>query len=436
VGTNRAWWMPFTANNAFHKAPRLLSGAKGMIYRSADGREVLDGVSGLWCVNAGHGRAEIAEAIARQAAEMDFAPSFQMGHPLAFEYAERLADFAPGDLDHVFFTNSGSEAVDTALKIARAYHRANGEPERVLFVGRERGYHGAGFGGTSVGGMEPNRVPFAPLLADVDWLPLPAADTRFVCGQAPGGAAIAQGDLEAMIDRHGEARIAAVVLEAVAGSGGVRVPPQGYLERVEEICREHGILLILDEVITGFGRLGARFASERFSITPDLISVAKGMTNGSVPMGACLARRGVHDTIIDAAGSGIELPHGYTYSGHPLACAAALATLDLHEGERLWERAASLEPLFETSIHALGELPAVTDVRNLGFMGAIDVEPEPASPGQRGMAIFQRCFDRGVLLRVTGDTLAVAPPLIASESDLGRIYETLEEAVRHVTETA
>ena len=425
-----AWWMPFTANAAFKRAPKLLSSAQGIYYQTSDGRQLIDGICGLWCVNAGHGRPEIVEAIARQAAELDYAPPFQMGHPLAFELAERLTAFAPRELGHAFFVNSGSEAVDTALKIARAVHRARGEPERVLLIGRERGYHGVGFGGVSVGGMAPNRAQFGPLLPAVDHLPWPRLDERerFVRGQAEGGDALAD-QLLHRIDLHGAHTIAAVIVEPVAGSAGVLVPPKGYLERLAEICRSHGILLIFDEVITGFGRLGARFAAERFGVVPDLMSVAKGLTNGAVPMGAVLAKPEVYDALVGEADRGIELFHGYTYSAHPLACAAGLATLEIHERERLWERAAALSAPFEDSLHALVSAPDVVDVRNLGLMGAVELEPDPEQPGARARAVFERCYERGALIRYTGDTLAFCPPLVIEESELAQLFEIVREAL-------
>jgi len=420
-----SWWMPFTANAAFKADPRLLTKASGVYYETVDGRRILDSVSGLWCVNAGHGRQEITEAIARQTAEMDFAPSFQMGHPLAFEFAERLCSFAPKHIANVFFSNSGSEAVDTALKVARAYHRARGEPERTILIGRERGYHGSGFGGTAVGGFDPYRVPFAPMLPDVAHLPATHAPekNRFSRGQPAWGAELAN-HLESLVSEHGESSIAAVIVEPVAGSAGVLVPPVGYLERLAEICRAHGILLIFDEVITGFGRLGATFAAERFGLEPDIMTVAKGMTNGAVPMGGTLVRRDIYEAVV-GAGSGIELPHGYTYSGHPLACAAGLATLGIHESERLWERAAALAPSFEERIHRLVSAPHVIDVRNLGLMGAVELQPVEGQPGKRAAAVFRRCFDAGLLVRVTGDTIALAPPLVFEEQHLTTVFETL-----------
>ncbi|MCH8813972.1 MAG: aspartate aminotransferase family protein [Chloroflexi bacterium] len=423
------WWMPFTANAAYKSDPRMLAKASGVYYETPEGRRILDGVSGLWCVNAGHCRPEIVEAISRQAAEMDYAPSFQMGHPIAFEFAERLRSFAPDHIENVFFSNSGSEAVDTALKIARAYHRANGEPDRTVLVGRERGYHGAGFGGTAVGGLDPHKVAFTPLVPDVAHLPTTHGleVNRFSRGQPQHGAELADG-LETVISEHGESRIAAVIVEPVSGAAGVLVPPVGYLERLAAICKEHGILLIFDEVITGFGRLGARFAAERFGLRPDMMTIAKGLTNGSVPMAATLLRGGIYDTVV-AAGDGIELPHGYTYSGHPLACAAGLATLSIHESERLWERAAALAPAFEDKLHSLASAPHVIDVRNLGLMGAIELDPIDGRLGERAQAIFRRCFEAGVLIRITGDTIALAPALVFEEDQLDVLFGVVGEAL-------
>ncbi len=404
--------MPFTANAEFKQAPRLLAEASGVHYRTEDGRSVLDGMSGLWCVNAGHCRSEIAEAIARQAARLDYAPTFQMGHPLAFELAERLCAFAPDGLDHAFFCNSGSEAVDTALKIARAVARARGQPERVVLVGRELGYHGSGWGGTTVGGIGSNRSAFEPLLPCVAHLPHTHGieQNRFSRGQPANGAERADA-LKSVIAQHGEANVAAVIVEPVSGSAGVLVPPLGYLERLRQICDAHGILLIFDEVITGFGRLGARFAAERFGVLPDMITIAKGLTNGSVPMGGVLVRGEIYDALVGSTGAGIELPHGYTYSGHPLACAAGLATLEIHERERLSERAAALAGPFESGLHALASEPHVIDIRNMGLMGAVELEPLEGRPGERAAAVFRRCFEQGVLLRWTFEAVALCPSL-------------------------
>ncbi len=429
-----AHWMPFTANRAFKRAPRLLVSAEGMHYTAADGRRILDGTSGLWCVNAGHGRAPIVRAIQEQAARMDFAPGFQMGHPLSFRLAESLAAMAPAGLDRVFFTNSGSEAVDTALKMAVAYHRARGEPSRVRFVGRLRGYHGVGLGGVCVGGIEGNRAPFAALLSPhVDHLPHThdLARNAFSRGLPAHGAELAD-DLSRIVAERGAETIAAVIVEPVAGSTGVLLPPQGYLERLRAICDRHGILLIFDEVITGFGRLGTPFAADRFGVVPDLMTVAKGLTNAAVPMGAVLARRDVHDAVMDAAAPGIEFAHGYTYSGHPLACAAGLATLQLYRDEALFARAAELAPYWEDAVHALRDLPHVVDLRALGMVGAIELAPRDGAPGARAFDAFVECFHRGLLVRVTGDVIALSPPLIAERAHVDAIFDVLRDVLRRL----
>ena len=427
-------WMPFTANRAFKQAPRLLVSARGMHYTDADGREVLDGVAGLWCVNAGHGREPVVRAIAEQAERMDYAPPFQMGHPLGFAAAERLAGLLPAELDRVFFTNSGSEAVDTALKIALAYHRARGEPERVVFVGRQRGYHGVGFGGISVGGIENNRRQFAgQVLPHVAHLPHTHSleHAAFSRGQPAWGAHLAD-DLERIVGERGASTVAAVIVEPVAGSTGVLLPPVGYLERLRAICDRHGILLIFDEVITGFGRLGAPFAAQRFGVTPDLLTMAKGLTNGTVPMGAVAARRPVHDAIVLDAPPGIELFHGYTYSAHPLACAAALATMELYREEGLFERAAELAPYWEDAVHALRGLPNVVDLRNLGLVAAVELAPRQGAVGARAFDVFTECYRRGLLVRQTGDVIALSPPLICEREHVDRIFDTLATVLKDV----
>ncbi|HYZ31668.1 MAG TPA: aspartate aminotransferase family protein [Crenalkalicoccus sp.] len=426
-----AFWMPFTDNRYFKAHPRLLARAEGMHYTTAEGREILDGTAGLWCCNAGHGRREIVEAIQRQAAVMDFAPTFQLGHPIAFEAAARLAEMTPEGLDKVFFTNSGSESADTALKIALAYHRARGEGTRVRLIGRERGYHGVGFGGMSVGGIGPNRKQFGALLPYVDHLPhthLPAKN-GFARGQPEHGAELADA-LESLVALHGAETIAAVMVEPVAGSTGVLVPPQGYLQRLRAICDRHGILLIFDEVITGFGRLGTPFGAERLGVTPDIMTMAKGLTNAAVPMGAVAVRNAIHDAILDGAPAGIELFHGYTYSGHPLAAAAAIATLALHRAEDLPGRARAMEPFWQQAAHGLRGLPNVVDIREFGLIAAVELAPRGGQPGARGLDVFRRCFDMGVLVRVTGDTIALSPPLIVEEHQVERIFATLAEAVR------
>jgi beta-alanine--pyruvate transaminase len=429
-----AHWMPFTANRAFKRTPRLLVAAKDMHYTSVDGRQILDGAAGLWCVNAGHCRESIVAAIANQAARVDYAPGFQMGHPLSFQLADRLAGMLPGDLDHVFFANSGSEAVDTALKIALAYHRARGEASRTRLVGRLRGYHGVGFGGISVGGIENNRAAFAAqLLPQVDHLPHThdLARNAFSRGQPAWGAELA-GDLERIIAERGASNIAAVIVEPVAGSTGVLIPPKGYLERLRAICDAHGILLIFDEVITGFGRLGASFAAEYFGIVPDIMTVAKGLTNGAVPMGAVCVRRGIYDAVVNATEQGIEFFHGYTYSGHPLAAAAGLATLDVYEREGLFERAAALAGYWEEAVHALRGVPHVIDLRNLGLVAGIELAPRPGTPGARASEAFAACFNNGLLIRTTGDVIALSPPLIATREHIDQIFDILSSVLRRL----
>ena len=430
-----ALWMPFTANRQFKAAPRLLVGASGMYYTTHDGRRVLDGTSGLWCVNAGHCRPEIAEAIARQSRELDYAPGFQMGHPLAFEAASRVARLMPPGLDRIFFTNSGSESVDTALKIALAYHRSRGDGQRHRFIGRERGYHGVGFGGISVGGIVSNRKTFsANLMPGVDHLPhtLNIAQAAFSRGQPAWGAHLAE-ELERIIALHDASTIAAVIVEPMSGSAGVLVPPQGYLERLRAICSRHGLLLIFDEVITGFGRLGAATASDYFGVRPDIITLAKGINNAAVPLGAVAVERAIYDSVVNAASpDSIELFHGYTYSAHPLAAAAALAALDIYQREGLFARARSLSPQFEEAAHGLRGLPHVRDIRNLGLVAGVELESREGSPGRRAYEVFLRCLERGVLIRYTADTLALSPPLIVEPAQIGQIFDTVAEALRGV----
>jgi len=427
-----AFWMPYTANRQFKKAPRLLARAEGMYYWTADGRQVLDGQAGLWCVNAGHCRPKIVEAVRRQVGEMDFAPTFQMGHPAAFEFADRLSRLAPAGFSRVFFTNSGSESADTALKIALAYHRVRGEGQRIRLVGRERGYHGVNFGGMAVGGIPANRKAFGPGVAGVHHIrhTHDLQKNSFSRGQPQHGAEFAD-DLERVCTLHDPSTIAAVIVEPVAGSAGVLVPPKGYLERLREICTKHGILLIFDEVITGFGRLGHPFASQRLGVTPDLFTVAKGMTNGTVPMGAVFAKDSIYEAFMQGP-EGIELFHGYTYSGHPLACAAGLGTLDTYEAEGLLTRAQSLEKHFEDGLHSLRGSHHVIDVRNLGLMGAIELEPRPGQPGARAYEAFLKAFEAGVLVRWTGDVLAFSPPLIVEKPQIDRIFETVRTALAAV----
>ncbi|HUA76206.1 MAG TPA: aspartate aminotransferase family protein [Acetobacteraceae bacterium] len=427
-----AFWMPFTANRQFKGNPRLLSRAEGMYYWTADGRQILDAVAGLWCVNAGHGRQEITEAVARQVGVMDFAPAFQMGHPIAFELANRLVAIAPPGMDRVFFTNSGSESVDTALKIAIAYHRARGQGHRTRLIGREKGYHGVGFGGMSVGGMVNNRKYFASaMLPSVDHLQhtLDIGHNAFSRGLPHWGMHLAN-DLERLIALHDASTIAAVIVEPIAGSAGVILPPVGYLKRLREICDKHDILLIFDEVITGFGRVGKPFASIAFEVTPDLMTTAKGLTNGAIPMGAVFAQRKIYDAFMQGPENVIELFHGYTYSAHPVACAAALATLDIYQREELLTRAAALDPQWQAAVHSMRSAPNVIDIRNYGLIGAVDLDPRPGKPGARAFEVFLKCFERGVLVRVTGDTVALSPPLIIEPQQIGQIVETLAGAIR------
>ncbi|KAB7769567.1 aspartate aminotransferase family protein [Xanthomonas sp. LMG 12461] len=430
--TLEAFWMPFTANRQFKARPRLLASAEGMHYRSVDGRQILDGTAGLWCCNAGHARPRIVEAVARQIATLDFAPTFQMGSPLPFVLAERLVALAPPGLDHVFYTNSGSESVDTALKIALAYHRARGEGQRTRFIGREKGYHGVGFGGISVGGLPNNRKAFGPLLPGVDHLrhTLDLERNAFSRGLPTHGAELAE-DLERLVTLHDASTIAAVIIEPISGSAGVVLPPHGYLQRIRELCDKHGILLIFDEVITGYGRVGHAFAAQRFGMTPDMITTAKGLTNGCVPMGAVFVSHAIHEAFAHGAANAIDLFHGYTYSGHPLACAAALATLDTYAEEQLFDKAIELGPVWEEAIHRLRDLPHVIDIRNFGLIGAIELAPRKGAPGARAYEIFERCFHEGdLLIRVTGDTIALSPPLIVEATHIERIFAVLADMIR------
>ncbi|HEU6453942.1 MAG TPA: aspartate aminotransferase family protein [Roseateles sp.] len=426
-----AYWMPFTANRQFKQAPRLLTQADGMFFRDDKGREVLDGIAGLWCVNAGHNRPKIVQAIQDQAAELDFAPPFQMAHPKAFELAERLAAITPAGLNRVFFTNSGSESVETALKMAIAYHRVRGEGARTRLIGRERGYHGVNFGGISVGGMVANRKMFGSLLAGVDHIrhTHDPARNAFSVGIPQHGAELAD-DLERLVALHDASTIAAVIVEPVAGSTGVLIPPQGYLQRLRDICDKHGILLIFDEVITGFGRTGNPFGAQTFGVTPDLMTVAKGITNGCVPMGAVFAQQKIHDAFMTGPEHLIEFFHGYTYSAHPLACAAGIATLDTYADDDLLTRAARMEGEFAKALHSLREEPNVIDVRNIGLVGGIELKPLPGEPAKRAFNVFLDCWDKGLLIRTTGDTIALSPPLIIESSHIERIIDTLREALR------
>jgi beta-alanine--pyruvate transaminase len=426
-----AYWMPFTANRQFKKAPRLLARSQGMHYWTPEGREILDGAAGMWCVNAGHARPKIVKAIAEQAAELDYAPPFQLGHPKAFELAEKLVQIAPKGLSKVFYTNSGSESVDTALKMAIAYHRARGEGSRTRLIGRERGYHGVNFGGISVGGIVANRKMFGTLLAGVDHIrhTHDLARNAFSTGLPPHGAELAD-DLERLVALHDASTIAAVIVEPIAGSTGVLPPPQGYLERLRAICDKHGILLIFDEVITGFGRTGQPFAAQTFGVTPDLMTAAKGLTNGCVPMGAVFASDKIHDAFMNGPEHLIEFFHGYTYSAHPLACAAALATLETYADEGLLTRAGQLGGYFADALHSLKGLPNVIDIRNVGLVGGVELSPLPGEPAKRAFNVFLDCWENGVLLRVTGDIVALSPPLIIEKPQIDRIVAVLGAAIK------
>ncbi|MBT3359862.1 MAG: aspartate aminotransferase family protein [Rhodospirillales bacterium] len=419
-----AFWMPFTANRRFLKEPRIVTAAKDMHYTTADGRKLLDGTAGLWCVNAGHGRPRIVEAVSATVAELDYAPSYQFGHPVAFELAGRIASLFPGDLNHVFFTNSGSESVETALKIALAYHQSKGEGTRTRLIGRERSYHGVGFGGISVGGIATNRRHFGSLLAGVDHLPHTHAPEHnaFSRGQPEWGAHLAD-DLERMVSLHDPSTIAAVIVEPMAGSAGVLPPPKGYLERLRAICHKYGILLIFDEVITAFGRLGAASATELLGVQPDIVATAKGLTNGTIPMGAVVVDAAIYDSLTQNSATPIELFHGYTYSGHPVAAAAALATLDTYAEEGLFQRAAELAPHFENAAHGLRDLPNVIDIRNMGMVCGIELSARPGAAGERGFEAMQMAFDRGAMIRITADTIALSPPLIISKGQIDELFE-------------
>jgi len=426
-----AYWMPFTANRQFKQAPRMLAKSSGMHYWTPEGRQILDGIAGLWCVNAGHARTKITQAIAEQAAEMDFAPPFNMGHPKAFELAERLAELTPAGLNRVFFTNSGSESVETALKMAIGYHRARGEGARTRLIGRERGYHGVNFGGISVGGIVGNRKSFGPLLPGSDHIrhTHDLSKNAFSRGVPEHGAELAD-DLERLVALHDASTIAAVIVEPVAGSTGVLLPPKGYLQRLRSICDKHGILLIFDEVITGFGRLGSPFAATHFGVTPDLMTVAKGITNGCVPMGAVFAKQAIHDAFMTGPEHLIEFLHGYTYSAHPLACAAALGTLDTYADDGLLTRAATMAPVFENALHSLKGVPHVIDIRNIGLVGGIELDPIPGNPGKRAFDTFLECWERGVLIRTTGDTIALSPPLIVESSHIDQMVSTIADVLK------
>jgi beta-alanine--pyruvate transaminase len=427
-----AFWMPFTANRQFKTKPRLLARASGMYYETPEGRRILDGAAGLWCVNAGHGRVEITQAVARQLETMDYAPAFQVGHPAAFELANAIVRIAPRGLEHVFFTNSGSESVDTALKIALAWHRVKGDAARVRLIGRERAYHGVGFGGISVGGMVANRkVWAASMIPGVDHLPHTHDLKRNAFSRGlPAHGAESADDLERLVALHDASTIAAVIVEPIAGSTGVLLPPAGYLKRLRQICDKHGLLLIFDEVITGFGRTGSPFAAQEFDVIPDMITCAKGLTNGAIPMGAVLVSKNIYDAFMQGPPGAIELFHGYTYSAHPTACAAGLATLEIYEREKLLVRAKQMSPVFEQAVHGLRALPHVIDVRNYGLVAGIELDPIAGSPGARAFGVYLKCFERGLLIRTTGDTIALSPSLIIEPKHIDELIGILSQALK------
>ena len=428
-----AYWMPFTGNRYFKENPSVIHRAEGMYCWSHDGRKLLDMVAGLWCCNAGHCDPRIVKAIQNQAADLDYAMAFQLGHPKAFELASKLIDIAPDGIDHAFFVNSGSEAVETAMKMTLAYHRIRGQGERTRFIGRERGYHGVGFAGISVGGMSPNRKMFGSMLPGVDHLPHThnLEHNAFSRGLPNWGDHLAD-ELENIIALHDPSTIAGVIMEPISGSAGVLLPPKGYLKKIREICTKHEIMLIFDEVICGFGRTGDAFAAKRFDVTPDIITVAKGLTSGTVPMGGVLTRGDIYDTFMTGPESAIEFFHGYTYSGHPLAAAAGCATLDVYAEDDLFNRARSLEDIFADALHSLKDEPYVIDVRNFGLIGAVELTPIEGQPTARAMGIFRDCFDKGLIIRTTGDTVAFSPPLIVKETQIEETVETIRASLRAI----
>ncbi len=427
-----SFWMPFTNNRDFKINPRLLVSASGMYYKDVDGRSILDGTAGLWCVPCGHNQPKIVEAVREMVGQLDFAPTFQMGHPAAFDLAEKLMDYTGHRFGHVFYTNSGSEAVDTALKMALAYHRARGEAGRTRLIGRERGYHGVGFGGISVGGIGGNRRTFGPLLPGVDHLPHThnLEKNAFTRGEPEYGAHLAD-DLERIVALHDASTIAAVIVEPVAGSTGVLIPPKGYLKRLRELCTKHGILLIFDEVITGFGRLTTPFAFDYFDVEPDMVTVAKGLTNATVPMGAVFTKKHIHDTFMECP-AGIELFHGYTYSGHPLACAAAIATIDVFKEQNILEHASSMQAYWADAVHSLKGLPHVIDIRTIGLIAGIELQPIDGKPGARAFNAFKKAFADGILIRTTGDIIALSPPLVLEKQHIDELFGKLATVLKNL----
>ena len=427
-----AYWMPFTPNRYFKSHPKLIASARGAYYTTHDGRRLFDALSGMWCCPIGHAHPRITQALTHQAETLDYSPAFQIGSPITFSFANRIAQLAPADLSRVFFANSGSEAVDSAIKIAIAYHRARGDGTRTRLIGRERAYHGVGLAGLSLGGIGPNRKAFPSLtLVGADHLPhtYERSQMAFTKGEPDWGTHLAD-ELERMVTLHDASNIAAVVVEPMQGSTGVIVPPVGYLKRLREICTKHGILLIFDEVITGFGRLGTAFAAQRFDVVPDMIAFAKAVTNGIVPLGGVIVRDGIYETLMTGPERSIELMHGYTYSGHPMAAAVGHATLDVMEGEGLFEQVRELEPVLADAVHSLRGEPGVVDIRNIGLAAAVDLEPIPGQPGLRGFKVFEHAFDNGQILRLTGDTIAMGPPFISKPFEIEKMIEDLRAAIR------
>jgi|TARA_B100001175_G_scaffold218826_1_gene186161 beta-alanine--pyruvate transaminase len=427
------YWLPFTPNKKFKANPRLLTSAKGMYYKTDDDREVLDGIAGLWCTNAGHCHPKIVEAVQNQVAELDYATAFNMSHPKAFELAEKISSLTPEGLDRIFYGNSGSEAVETAMKVALAYHASKGEGQRTKFIGREKGYHGVNFGGVSVGGLTPNRKSFGPLLPGIDHMPhtWDVEHMAFSKGQPEWGLHLAD-ELEKILMLQDPSTVAAVIIEPVTGSGGVIVPPKGYLERIREICTKHNVLLIFDEVITGFGRLGCCFAANRFDVRPDMITMAKGLTSAMIPMSAVAFDNSIYDQLMEGPEAMIELFHGYTYSGHPVACAAGIATLDVYEEEGLFDNAKAMEPHFEEAIHSLKGLNQVIDIRNIGLMGAIHFGSNGLPATEFAAKVFQHCYDNNVLVRYSGEFLVLSPSLIVEQTHIEKIIEALKTAIQSV----